>query len=155
MIFKKFLHKKHNGNFGDILGSLVVMVFMFVILTATININIITTKKSFVDRELRRAELILEQKGTLDETDRDTLIKDFKDQNFSSVNIEVLVGDNDKEVAGLTAVYGQEVSIKITATATGKELDMFPVIITGDQRDKDYTFGGKYTTLCKAGSNGT
>lgn len=85
----------------------------------------------------------------------DTLIKDFKDQNFSSVNIEVLVGDNDKEVAGLTAVYGQEVSIKITATATGEELDMFPVIITGDQRDKDYTFGGKYTTLCKAGSNGT
>ena len=143
----KNLKKKQDGNFGDILGTFVVMIFAILIMAVTININIVMSKKLFVDRQMRRIQLDLEQNGELS-IDIDELKQEFLEKGLTITDF--IVNEN-----GLKKSYGDKVSIELKATASGADMGMFPVFTTdaGNQRSKTYEFGGKYVSISKAGPN--
>ena len=139
---KRKLNKKHEGNVGDIIGSIICVIFMFAILTTSINSNRIMSIKTQVDRMSRKAMLQLETKGILTATEKQDLYDEVMALGFDEVDITVNGGSSTK------VVYGFPVTIEIQGRTSGRTLGLYNS--WNNSWDKDYNFGVKYESISKA-----
>ena len=137
---KNLLLKKHLGNFGDILGSMVCIIMMLALLTSCINVVTVLSKKTELNRISRKALLQLEIQGELQSEQINELKKSIEEVNLKDVHIVINNG-------GPKASYGNEVSIKISATATGSDLGLFKSL---NVWNRTFDFSTKYISTSKA-----
>lgn len=137
---KNLLRKKHNGNMGDIIGSLVVISIVLIVLTSCINCFTILSKKISLDRIARNSILVLEINGTLTDAEKTEIIDQVTAMNLNHVTLEI---NNN---AGKSA-YGEAVTIEIIADATGDELSLFGSLPIWDDT---FNFSTRYSSISKA-----
>jgi hypothetical protein len=138
----RLFKKKHEGNFGDIIGSMLCFLFMFVVLTTCINSSKIMSLKTNVDRMARSSMLRLETKGELSDKEVQELYEKVLSLGFESVDIKVNEGSASK------VLYGEPVTIQINGKTSGRYLNLYSSL--KNKWDKDYNFGVKYESISKA-----
>ena len=145
--FNKIVKKKHKGNVGDIIGSIICIFFMFVILTTCINATRLMSLKTNIDRVARKSMLTLETKGQLTPEEIAAMEAEVQALGFETVNITVNDGNTEK------VLYGETVAIRIQGQTSGKYLHLFNSLTHTDGTsawDKDYNYGVRYESISKA-----
>ncbi|WP_027431977.1 DUF4320 family protein [Lachnospira multipara] len=135
--------KTHKGSgFGDMLGTLVCIVALMLIVVSMVYFFKILEVKRNINTYARSSLLVLEQQGSLNETDIEEISNKLTNLGIDRNNI-VITYNNDNT----TAQYGEEVIITIEVNATYEELGLSPYV--SELIGKNFKYKTEYASISK------